>query len=65
MPYVRYVSGPLWEIRMQGKDGIARALYVTIKHQRIIIVRAFTQKTQRTPKPEIDLALQRAQEVLT
>ena len=65
MPYVRHVSGPLWEIRMKGKDGVARALYVTIQHQRVVIVRAFTKKTQKTPKSEIDLALQRAQEVLT
>ena len=65
MPYVRHVSGPLWEMRMNGKDGIARALYVTIQHRRIVIVRAFTKKTQKTPRSEIDLALQRAQEVLT
>jgi phage-related protein len=28
-PHVRHVEGPLWELRLQGKDRIARALYVT------------------------------------
>lgn len=65
MPYVRHLSGPLWEMRMKGKDEIARALYVTIREQRIVIVRAFAKKTRKTPRREIDLALRRAQEILT
>ena len=24
-PYVRHLQGPVWEMRMKGKDGIARA----------------------------------------
>lgn len=27
-PHVDHIEGPLWEIRMKGADGIARALYV-------------------------------------
>lgn len=65
MPYVRHLSGPLWEMRIKGKDEIARALYVTIREQRIVIVRAFAKKTRKTPRREIDLALRRAQEILT
>jgi phage-related protein len=53
----------LWEFRLKGKDGIARALYVTRSGKRIIIVRVFTKKTQKTPRREIALALARAQEV--
>jgi phage-related protein len=59
-PLVRHVRGPLWEIRLKGKAGIARALYVTAKEQRVVIVRAFIKKTEKTPTNEIDLALQRA-----
>jgi len=44
-------------------DGIARALYVTRSGKRIIIVRVFTKKTQKTPRREIDMALARAKEV--
>ena len=62
-PHIRHVHGQLWEIRLKGKVGIARALYVTAKGQRVVIVRAFIKKTERTPRGEIDLALQRAKEL--
>ena len=51
-PHVRHVRGPLWEIRLKGKSGIARALYVTAKEQRVVIVRAFIKKTEKTPTGE-------------
>ena len=47
----------------EGKAGIARALYITARAQRVVIVRAFSKKTEKTPTNEIDLALQRAKEV--
>jgi phage-related protein len=62
-PHVRHVRGPLWEIRLKGKAGIARALYVTAKDQRVVIVRAFIKKTEKTPTGEIDLALHRVKEL--
>jgi len=60
--HASHLEGSLWEFRLKGKDGIARALYVTRSGQRIIIVRVFTKKTQKTPRREIRLALQRAKE---
>ena len=62
-PHVHHIRGQLWEIRLKGKAGIARALYVTATEQRVIIVRAFIKKTEKTPTGEIDLALQRAKEL--
>ena len=62
-PHVRHMTGPLWEIRLSGRDGIARALYVVAKDRRVVVVRAFVKKTQRTPRREIELALRRAGEV--
>lgn len=62
-PHVRRVRGQIWEIRLRGKAGIARALYVTAKEQRVVILRAFVKKTEKTPTGEIDLALQRAKEL--
>lgn len=26
-PYVKHLQGPLWEMRMKGKDSIARVVY--------------------------------------
>ncbi len=63
-PYVKHLEGRLWEIRMKGKDGIARALYVTAMVRRVVVVRVFAKKTQKTPRSEIDLALNRAKEVV-
>jgi phage-related protein len=48
---------------MKGKDGISRALYVTAVGKRVVVVRVFIKKTQRTPNREIDLALKRAKEI--
>jgi len=62
-PHVKHLEGPLWEMRMKGKDGISRALYVTARQRRVVIVRVFVKKTQKTPRHEIEQALERAQEV--
>lgn len=64
-PHVKHLRGAVWEMRLTGKAGIARALYVTAKGQRVIVVRAFVKKTQKTPVGEIELALQRAKELET
>ncbi len=40
-----------------------RALYVTAIGRRVVVVRAFVKKTQKTLRPEIELALRRAKEI--
>jgi phage-related protein len=62
-PHVKHLEGKLWELRLTGRDGIARALYVTAIGRRVVVVRAFVKKTQKTPRAEIELALRRAKEV--
>jgi phage-related protein len=62
-PYVKHLQGKLWEMRLRGQDGIARALYVTAKGRRVVVLRVFTKKTPKTPPSEIKLALKRAKEV--
>lgn len=63
-PHVRHLGHSLWEIRMTGRSGISRAIYVTAKVCRVVIVRVFIKKTQKTPRREIELALERAKEIL-
>jgi len=46
-----------------GKDGISRAICVTAKGRRVVVVRVFVKKTRKTPRREIEVALKRAQEV--
>jgi phage-related protein len=62
-PYVKHLQGALWEMRMKGRSGIARAVYVTAVGRRIVVVHVFTKKTQKTPRREIEMALKRAKEV--
>ena len=57
-PHVKHLEGKLWELRLTGQDGIARAI-----GRRVVVVRAFVKKTQKTPRAEIELALRRAKEV--
>jgi phage-related protein len=62
-PHVKHISGAIWEIRLKGKSGIARALYVAVKPQRVVVLRVFVKKTQKTPPRELRLARTRAKEV--
>lgn len=62
-PHVKHLEGSLWEMRMKGRDGISRALYVTVQGRRVVVVRVFVKKTQKTPRREIELALRRATEM--
>ncbi len=64
MPYVRHLTGKLWEMRGRGKDGIARSIYVTVTGRRVVIVRSFVKKTQTTPDAEIKIALKRAKDIV-
>ena len=62
-PHVKHLEGQLWEMRLSGKSGISRALYVTARKRRVVVVRVFTKKTQKTLRREIHLALERAKEI--
>jgi len=48
---------------VEGKAGIARALYVTSPGQRVVVLRVFVKKTEKTPRREIEQALERAKEL--
>lgn len=59
MPHVKHLTGKLWEMRGKGREGIARSLYVAVSGRRVVILRCFVKKTQKTPEKEIRLALSR------
>ena len=44
----------LCELRIRGKDGMARAIYGMAIKRRVVIIRVFVKKTQKTP---IDLSV--------
>lgn len=63
MPYTRAMGDGLFEMRLQGREGIGRILYCTIIGQTIVILHNFIKKTQKTPKRELDKAVRRMKEV--
>jgi phage-related protein len=62
MPHVRPLGRKLWEMRLKGRDNIARAIYFTTTARRLVVVRVFVKKSQKTPHREIALAEQRMKE---
>ena len=50
LPHVRPLTHKLWEMRMRGRDGIARAIYIALKGKRLLVLHAFMKKTQATPR---------------
>jgi phage-related protein len=49
-------------MRMAGRDGIARAIYLAAHGQRLVVVHVFIKKTQKTPPAAIETARSRAKE---
>ncbi len=45
-PYVKPLQDKLWEMRVKGREGMARAIYITVKGRRIVILHAFRKKTR-------------------
>ena len=56
LPHIRPLEGKLWEMRMQGRDGIARAVYAAIQGRRLLELHAFVKKTQTTPRSALETA---------
>jgi phage-related protein len=61
--FTRHLEDKLWELRVRGRDGISRAIYVTASGSRVVILRVFVKKTQQTPPKELRLARLRAKEI--
>lgn len=56
MPHLQHLEGKLWEMRMTGRDGIARALYVARTGKVLMMLHVFIKKTQKTPRKNIEIA---------
>jgi len=59
MPHVRPLEAKLWEMRLQGRDGIARAVYAAVQGRRLLVLHVFVKKTQTAPRRAIATALTR------
>jgi phage-related protein len=61
--HTKPMGNDLFELRISGKEGIARVMYCTLIGKRIIMLHCFIKKTQKTPRREIDAAMARLKEV--
>ena len=49
----------LWEVRVEYAGNIYRVLAVFAKGNRVILLHAFQKKSQKTPRQDMEIALQR------
>ena len=62
-PYVKHLDDKFWEMRLKGKSGIARSIYVAAHEERVLVLRTFVKKTKKTPPRELKLARARLKEI--
>ncbi len=58
-PLVRHLEGKVWELREESQTNIYRLMYFFFTGRRIVFLHGFQKKTQKTPRREIDTALER------
>lgn len=63
MPHIKPLKQGLFEIRIKGLEGIARAPFCTIKGKIVIVLSEFIKKTQEMPQREMETAIKRMKEV--
>lgn len=62
-PHTAPLGQGLFEIRAKGREGIARSVFCTVKHQEIVILMTVVKKGNKIPKRHMDTALKRMKEV--
>jgi phage-related protein len=63
MPHTKALGKSLFELRLKGKEGIARVFYCTMVGKTIYMLHCFVKKTEETPKKEMRLARKRLKEI--
>lgn len=62
-PHTEPFGNGLFELRLKGKEGIARVFYCTMIGKNIHMLHCFIKKSQKTPKNELRIAEKRMKEV--
>ncbi len=63
MPHTKSLKEGLLELRLKGREGIARVMYCTVFRKKIVMLHVFIKKSQKIPKKELEIALKRMKEV--
>ncbi len=64
MPHTKSLDGGLFELRVKGKEGVARIFFCTKIGRKIIMLHSFIKKSQKTPKKDLKIAKTRMSEVM-
>ena len=62
-PHIKALGEGLFELGLQGKEGIARVLYCTTGAKQIVMLRSLIKKTRKIPVREMKIAMSRKREV--
>ena len=58
------IDGKLWEIKFRSSGAGYRIFYVMLEKDLMVWLHAFSKKSQKTPKIELEIARKRMKEVL-
>ena len=63
-PHAKYIGDSIFELRFKGHEGTVRVLYFFYQEDRAIFTNGFVKKTNKTPKNEINIAIERRNDFL-
>jgi phage-related protein len=64
IPVCRSLGDGLWEVRSALTEKRKGRVLFCVSQGHLVLLHAFIKKTQKTPKPELDIARKRQKEVL-
>ena len=64
-PHAKYIGNGVFELRFRGQEGHVRVLYFFYHQDRVIFTNGFIKKTGKTPKNEIETAIERRSKYLS
>ena len=64
-PHAKYIGNDVFELRFRGQEGHIRVLYFFYHQDRVIFTNGFIKKTGKTPKNEIEVAIERRSKYLS
>ena len=63
LPHTDAIGGGLFELRLQGAEGIARVFFCTLVEKEIAMLHSYIKKSQKTPDKELKIAKFRMKEI--
>lgn len=58
-PHAKYIGNDIFELRFRGHEGNIRVLYFFYHQDKVIFTNGFIKKSAKTPKNEIEIAVER------